>query len=285
MKILTPAVDGPVAAVGFASTPGRPAADHPNNRPGVCYRGTVRAALSLGIVLMMVPAVAAGAVDPNPAVAIYDGMATLHLPEGWRAIPPNVLEYFTLRTAEATGGRTAESYQHGFRPGDPDLEFSVPQVLIQIREDGRISYGHFLRLPPIEGVAAQPASPLTDHRGSLLRELQLTGVAFDRERFRLTVDSVMDLSIEGRVVVRSASFLTERGVLTLHCYELEDRIAATAPVFETIIDSVRFDDRIAYRPRLTDQWSSRHTAVALFVLAALLAVAALVARRRLRAGG
>lgn len=229
------------------------------------------------------PAAVEATTDPDPAVAIYDGSVTLRLPEGWREIPPNVLEYFTLRTAEATGGRTAESYQYGFRPGDPDLEFSLPQVLIQIREEGRISYGHFQRLPPPADVAAQPASPLTDHRGSLLRELQLTGVTFDRERFCLRVDSVMELSIEGRVVVRSASFLTERGLLTLHCYELEERIAATAPVFEQIIDSVRFDDRIAYRPRLTDLWSSRHTAVALFALAALLAAAALVARRRLRA--
>jgi hypothetical protein len=240
----------------------------------------VRAALSLGILLMLLPAIAAGAIDPDPAVAIYDGLVTLRLPEGWRDIPPNVLEYFTLRTAEATGGRTAESYQHGFRPGDPDLEFSLPQVLIQIREEGRICHGHLQRLPAPEDVAAQPASPLTDHRGSLLRDLQLTGVTFDRARFCLRVDSVMDLSIEGRVVVRSASFLTERGLLTLHCYELEERIAATAPVFEQIIDSVRFDARIAYRPRLTDQWSSRHTAVALFALAAALASAALAAHRR-----
>ena len=34
--------------------------------------------------------------------------------------------------------RTAETYQHGFRPGDPDAEFALPQLLIQIREDGRL---------------------------------------------------------------------------------------------------------------------------------------------------
>jgi hypothetical protein len=92
----------------------------------------------------------------------------------------------------------------------------------------------------------------------------------------------MELSIEGRVAVRSATFLTERGLLTLHFYELEDRLAATAPVFEEILDSVRFDARITYRPRFADQWSSRHTAVVLFVLAAAFAAAAIVARRRRR---
>ena len=237
--------------------------------------------LVLALLIAAAAPIAANATtDPDPAVAVYDGLVTVHLPEGWQEIPPNVLEYFTLRTAEATGGRTAESYQNGFRPGDPTLEFSLPQVLIQIREEGRISHGHFRRLPSAEEVAARPAGPLTDHRGSLLRDLELTGVTFDRQRYCLRVDSVLDLSIEGRVVVRSASFLTERGLFALHCYELEDRIDATAPVFEQIIASVRFDDRVAYRPRLTDQWSSRHTAVTLFALAALLAAAALAARRR-----
>jgi hypothetical protein len=242
-------------------------------------------ALAAASAVSAVPTAVVAATDPDHAVAVYEGMATLRLPEGWRPIPPTVLEYFTLRTAEATGGRTAETYQHGFRPGDPDAEFSLPQVLIQIREEGRLAHGHFHRLPSPEDVAARPGSPLADPRGSLLRDLELTDVAFDRRRFCLRVDSVMDLSIEGRVVVRSATFLTERGVFTLHCYELEDRIAATAPVFERIIDSVRFDDRIVYRPRLTDQWSSRHTAVVLFVLAAVLAAVALVARHRLRADG
>jgi hypothetical protein len=237
----------------------------------------------LALALVAATAVAApgaAATDPNPPVAVYDGLMTLELPPGWHEIPPDVLEYFTLRTAEATGGRTAESYQYGFRPGDPALEFSLPQVLIQVREEGRISYGHFRRLPPPGAVAAQPASPLTDHRGSLLRDVELTGISFDRQRFCLRVDSVLDLAIEGRVVVRSTSFLTERGLLTLHCYEIEDRIDATAPVFEQIIASVRFDERIAYRPRFTDQWSSRHTALALFLVAAGLLAAALAARSR-----
>ena len=52
--------------------------------------------------------------------------------------------------------------------------------------------------------------------------------------------------------------------------------------YEEILDSVRFDAQIAYRPRFADQWSSRHTAVVLFVLAAAFAAAAIVARRRRR---
>ena len=247
----------------------------------LCYRVTVIRPHWL-LLALVVSSTAAATTAPDPAVTVYDGLVSLRLPEGWHEIPPTVLEYFTLSTAEATGGRTAETYQHGFRPGDPDAEFALPQLLIQIREDGRLASGHFRRLPSPEEVASQPGSPLADHRGSLVRDLQLTGVTYDPRRHCLRVDSVMELSIEGRVAVRSASFLTERGLLTLHFYELEDRLAATAPVFEEILDSVRFDARIAYRPRFADQWSSRHTAVVLFVLAAAFAAAAIVARRRRR---
>jgi hypothetical protein len=256
------------------------AANRRARRP-LCYCVTVFRPHWLALALA-VSSTAVATTATNPAVPVYDGLVAMRLPEGWHEIPPAVLEYFTLSTAEATGGRTAETYQHGFRPGDPDAEFALPQLLIQIREDGRLPSGHFRRLPSPDEVAAQPGSPLADHRGSLVRDLQLTGVTYDSQRHCLRIDSVMELSIEGRVAVRSASFLTERGLFTLHFYELEDRIAATAPVFEGILDSVRFDDRIGYRPRFADQWSSRHTAVVLFVLAAAFAAAAIVARRRRR---
>lgn len=263
----------------------RPGAGTRRARRPLCYCVAVLRPRWLVLVLVIsstTPAAALAATDPDHLVAVYDGLASLRLPEGWHEIPSTVLEYFTLSTAEATGGRTAETYQHGFRPGDPDAEFALPQLLIQIREDGRLPSGHFRRLPLPEEVASQPGSPLADHRGSLVRDLQLTGVTYDPRRHCLRVDSVMELSIEGRVAVRSATFLTQRGLLTLHFYELEDRLAAAAPVFEEILDSVRFDARIAYRPRFADQWSSRHTAVVLFVLAAAFAAAAIVARRRRR---
>ena len=96
------------------------------------------------------------------------------------------------------------------------------------------------------------------------------------------VDSVLDLAIEGPVLVRSASFLTERGLLTLHCYEAEDRAPEMLPVFEAIIDSVHIAESIAYRPRLGDRWSSTHTAVTLFVLAGIFAAFGLAGRRRNR---
>lgn len=233
------------------------------------------------LALAVVTAALAGA-GQGRTVTVYDGLATLWVPEDWQQIPPNVLDYFSIRTAEVTGGRIAETYQYGFRPGDPELELSLPQVLIQIREDGRLSYGQLMHLPTPDEVSEPAGGPLADHRGSLVRDVELTALSFDPERFCLRVDSVLDLAIEGRTMVRSASFLTERGVFTIHCYDLEDRAELSAALFERMIASVRFDDRLAYRPRLADRWSSRMTAVILFTAAVVLVGAGLAARRRLR---
>lgn len=237
------------------------------------------------VLLLLLCAVAAAicaADEPARRVDIYGGLASLTLPPGWQEVPPTALEYFSIRTAEATGGRIAEVYQHGFRPGDPQAELSLPQVLVQIREDGRIPYGRLLHLPAPEEVVDPAGTALTDHGGSLLREVRLTGLSFDRNRYCLRVDSVLGLAIEGPVLVRSASFLTERGLLTLHCYEAEARAREVLPIFEAIIDSVQIDDSIAYRPRLTDRWSSAHAAAMLFVLAGLFAVVGVAAWLRAR---
>jgi len=251
------------------------------SRLAVCYRIAMLATSCL-VLALAVGAAQPSDADPGRTVAVYDGLASLWVPDGWKEIPPAVLDYFSIRTAEVTGGRVAETYQYGFRPGDPDLELSLPQVLVQIREDGRIPYGRFLHLPVPESVSVAAGSPLADHQGSLIRDVHLTGLSFDPDRYCLRVDSVLDLAIEGPTVVLSASFLTERGVFTLHFYDLEDRLQESAPLFDRMIGSVRFDDPIAYRSRLLDRWSSRNAAVLLFAVAALLVLLGIGAGYRLR---
>ena len=248
-------------------------------RTPVCYRGRVWRAFRIVLAIAALTGPAAAA-DGGRTVSLYDGLVSLRVPSDWNEIPQGTLEYFSLRTAEATGGRVAEVYQHGFRPGDPQLSLSLPQLLIQIREDGRVPYGSFLRLPRPEEVAAPAGTALSDPRGSGVRDVRLTSLAFDADSYCLRVDSVLDLPFDGPTLVRSASFLTERGTFTLHFYDLEDRGTESAPLFEAMVASVRIDDRLAYRPRPLDRWSSRAAGVALFAVAALLAAVALGAQRR-----
>jgi len=216
-------------------------------------------------------------------VEVYGGLATLEIPETWNEIPPDVLEFFSLQSAESSGGLMVEIYQHGFRPGNPEADFAPPQVLIQIKESGRLNYRQFLHLPPIELVREQDYGKLDGRMGPLLEGLHLNDVFLDRETFAIHVTNTLDLKYEGKVLVKSVSFLTERGLFTVHCYALISQNVAMNPVFDTILDSVRIDESIRYRPRLGDRLPPTPAlisyAIALF-FAALVVVVLVVQRRR-----
>jgi len=185
---------------------------------------------------------------------VYQGHVTLEIPVSWNEIPEDLLEYHSLNTAEISGGRTAEIYQHGYRPGDPELEFALPQILIQIRESGRLSYRPFLHLPP--------ADELQGRESPLLDGLVLDDAFFDSDRYVLRLTNILGLERENRISVMSASFLTERGLFTLHCYTYTPQATVVAPIFERVVDSTRFDDELRYRPRLSDLWPPRPSTLA-----------------------
>jgi hypothetical protein len=217
------------------------------------------------------------------SLEVYGGLATLEIPETWNEIPPDVLEFFSLQSAESSGGLMVEIYQHGFRPGNPEADFAPPQVLIQIKESGRLNYRQFLQLPPIELVREQDAGKLDGRMGPLLEGLHLNDVFLDRETYAIHVTNTLDLKYEGKVLVKSVSFLTERGLFTVHCYALISQHLAMNPVFDTILDSVRIDESIRYRPRLGDRLPPTPAlisyAIALF-FAVLVLVVFVVQRRR-----
>ena len=56
--------------------------------------------------------------EPVRTVILYQGHATIEVPRDWHDISEESLEFYSLRSAEASGGRVAEIYQYGFRPGD-----------------------------------------------------------------------------------------------------------------------------------------------------------------------
>lgn len=239
---------------------------------------------SLLLAVTAAPIVAFPGDEMMRTVRVYDDHASLEVPADWSEIPPELLEFYSIRSAEASGGVVAETYQHGYRKGNPEADFAPPQILIQIRESGRISYRELLRLPSVEAVRSA-AEELDARSGPFLRDLAVGEASFDPNSFSLRLTNTLDLSYEGRVIVKSASFLTERGTFTVHCYALLHQQLRMSPIFDRVLSSVRFDDALRYRPRFSDRlphWS----ALLSYTIAAALAVAALlfhlIRRRRLK---
>jgi len=233
--------------------------------------------------LTLVTSLASQDREATRRVEVYDGLVSLEIPAAWNEIPPDVLEFFSLQSAEESGGLTVEIYQHGFRPGNPEADFLPPQILIQIKESGRLNSRQFLHLPPMEVLREQSDDRLDGRMGPLLEDRRLNAVVFDRENYSLHIKNTIDLKYEGKTMVTSVSFLTERGLFTIHCYALISQNTAMKPVFDSIIESVRIDQSIRYRPRLGDRLPQRPALIAYAIALALALVVLgiyLVGRRR-----
>jgi len=230
--------------------------------------------LRLFILLVILTAAAAPSSgdDATRTETVYQGHVTLEIPIRWHEIPEVQLELQSLNTAEMSGGRIAELYQHGYRPGDPELDFALPQILIQIRESGRLSYRPFFHLPPPEEMQGT-LDPVVD-------SLKLDDAFFDRDRHLLRLTNTLGIAPESRMSVLSASFLTERGLFTLHCYTYKTHATVVAPLFERVVDSVRIDDELRYRPRLADRWPPRPSTLAFSAAAVSIIILIILGLRR-----
>jgi hypothetical protein len=229
------------------------------------------------ITILLTLVLIAPAISPDQEVrevSVYDGHVTFEIPADWAKIPPEVLESHSMRLAEASGGRLTEIYQYGFRSSDPESDFFLPECLVQFRESGRLSYRRFLRLPNGEEMRETGRETIDERAGPAVREMELSDAVFDRDSFSLHLRNTLVLSNEGRTSVKSVAFLTERGLFTMHFYSRIKAIEAMDEISTRIVDSVRFDDELRYRPRLLDRWPPRPPTI-LVVVGSLIAIIAL----------
>jgi len=219
--------------------------------------------LSMLTTILLTLVLIAPAVSPDQEVrevSVYDGHVTFEIPADWAKIPPELLESHSMRLAEASS--------------DPEVDFFLPECLVQFRESGRLSYRRFLRLPSAEEMRETGRESVDERAGPAVREMELSDAVFDRDSFSLHLRNTLVLSNEGRTSVKSVAFLTERGLFTMHFYSRIKMIEAMDEISTRIVGSVRFDDELRYRPRLLDRWPPRPATI-LVVVGSLIAIIAL----------
>ncbi len=255
--------------------------------------------LSLAMILL----VAAGALaDPEPAptvtveptgtvelavtVELADSQVTLELPLAWDRIPDDELELFSLEAAEQSGGRAAEIYQHGFAPAAARSWFDYPFILIQSKQSGRLDLALFRELPTVKELRQNRSERIREAAGELIRNLRAEQISFDDEAYVLHVQSTVEVVTVGLVVVNSASYLSQKGVIMVHCYGLATRREQNRDLFEQVLASVCLAKGLAYQPRFSERWPLlasfdwRHWTLLAMMVIILGLLAYLVPRRR-----
>jgi hypothetical protein len=223
----------------------------------------------LPLVLLLSVTISVGAADRTVPVSIYDGHLSMSLPAGWREIPPEYLEELTMWVADATAGRSVELYQHGYQPPDFEADPWLPHILVQIREGGRLPYGRFLHLQPLEELQVETKQNFPEGLPPLIMGVAVEDVSFDSQRFCVRLEHTLQLRFKGPVRVLTAAFLTERGLLALHYVDREQRIGDGRRAFGEVVRSVTLSPELAYRPRWRDRWPG----LPYFIAAGLVAVA------------
>jgi hypothetical protein len=237
---------------------------------------------SVVVVAVLVAAALPASTDPGMhSVSIYDGMLTIDIPGDWMEIDPLDLEELFVWAADSTAGRLVEVYQYGFRPQNSETDPLLPHIRVQIRESGRLRYGDFLHLQPLDELQSDARKTYPQGIPPFLMGVAVEGVSFDSSTFCLRLEHSLELRFRGRVRVLSAAFFTERGLVTLHFVDRERRIEEGRTLFDQILSSVEIAPELAYRPRMSDHWPGLPFFVAAGVMAAAL-LAFLVHRRRLK---
>ena len=138
-----------------------------------------------------------------------------------------------------------------------------------------MKYGQFFHLPPIDTLRQHGRETLQDRGTDVISDARFNDVSFDRDNFNLLITNTVDFESAGKTIVVSASFLTERGLFTVHCYAHVSQNIDAAPIFDRVIRSVRIDESIRYKPRISDRFPPTPALIA-YSMAAVLAVSILV---------
>lgn len=226
-------------------------------------------------------ATTASAAAPDPTtreVVIDDGLVRFELPADWLEIPPTDLDELTMWAASATAGRSVEAYQYGYVPPEFESDPWLPHILVQIRESGRIPYGRFLHLQPLEDFQKSSKGRFPQGLPPLVMGVAVERVGFDSSTFIIRLEHALDLRFKGPVRVQTAAFLTERGLVVFHFIDRKARIEEGRARFDAIVDSVTLAPSLAYRPRLLDRWPGLPYFVAAGITA--LALLAYIVHRR-----
>jgi hypothetical protein len=227
---------------------------------------------TIALIVVSVAAIA-GVPASEPAtrkVSLYDDRVSLDLPLDWVEMTDFELEDGSFGTAQATGGRLYEIYQHGFRSTSSEIDHGLPQILVQIREIGRLPYGRFVHLPTIDDLKSDTRSSFPDGLPPLVMDVEVEAVAFDGSTFSIRLEHALSLRFRGEVRVLTRAFLTERGLVAFHYTDRERDIEGGRLFFDRLMASVAIDPEIAYRPRVTDRWPGLPFFAAAAVTAALL---------------
>jgi hypothetical protein len=181
----------------------------------------------------------------NQALAYSDPADhySINLPSGWEEIPKSVIDKYRDEAARQSNAERIE-YAAGFQLAGSEY-FKYPYILVQKHE---VSAPSFSQLEKTFNNTQEIIDKKDAEYSELLRNATADKPFIDKDRniifMNIQLNAENAIQIDGLV----AMFLGKNSITQLNFYSTKDEYSRWIPVFNTIIDSFKYDDGFAYNP-------------------------------------
>jgi hypothetical protein len=190
---------------------------------------------------------ASGGVVDYPA----DGFSVA-VPEGWRAIPAEVLADYSANISKLAGGKFNETYQYGYQRDYQGEWLIHPYMLIQNKQMGRVPERHLAQMKQFRKGVEQGLDKAAKAMDGVFSDMSLGETFYDPTNKCLWIQISAAANEGAKFRGISCGHLTEKGILFFHFYAKESEFDSLLPTFTQVAGSVKIREGLKYVSRATD---------------------------------
>jgi len=167
------------------------------------------------------------------------------LPNDWKEISKSVIDGVMDEIAKQSNTKRVE-YVSGFQTEEKEY-FEYPYILIQKHKFDTPSFSQ-LEKTFNNNNFQEKVNRETSAYSELLKNSTIEKPFIDKERNIIFMNIQMDVANVGQAKGLMAMFLGKNGITQLNFYSTTNEYSKWLPVFNSVIDSFKYDDGFAYNP-------------------------------------
>ena len=180
-----------------------------------------------------------------------DGFS-ITLPDDWIQIPKQVMDERIQELSEISPDFQNVVCDYGFQHASHDTWFSLPYIIVQVQNIGRIPSGKLSQFKRFDDVTERVSNKFKHSFFDQVSDVSLNEPIYDSENNILWMFSSIDFEDGETMKGISGVKLTEKGTIQLTGYSSAATYDAYKEFFHDTFQNVSIDESIRYAPLLTD---------------------------------
>lgn len=179
------------------------------------------------------------------AYSDYVDHYSFDLPNGWEEIQKSVIDKFMDEVAGKTSGKRIE-FVSGFQLTGNE-NFKYPYILVQEHKGDTPSFSQLEKALNSDSLQKKVDQKTAEY-SELLNNATTDRPFVDKERNIIFMNIELDVTNVGKVNGLIVMFFGENKITQLNFYSTKSEYSEWLPVFNSIVDSFKYDDGFTYNP-------------------------------------